>query len=222
MFTPTGRETQLAFAAWTARWMSRATTRVDVPSSVDLPTDRPVLFVANHTSLFDSLASLIALQRFGISARIGIGARYFRHRLLGSALRSTGAIPFSRRLRNEAEREMTAALKRRQACALMPEGRIITPTKRIRGVGTGRPGAARIAAAVGAALVPVGIGGADTAWPPDSTVPKLWQRSSSVTLSFGAPFVVTGSDVRSDTDLISQEVSRAHESRAGLATDVSA
>ena len=177
-----------------ARLLSIPTARVSLPETVELPTDRPLLFAANHSSLFDLVASLISLGHFGLTARIGVNARFFTNPAGGAFLQRLGCIPFSRERREEAEETMTGALLAGQACALMPEGRITRPQERTDGVGPGRPGVSRIARLAGAAVVPVGIAGSDRVWPPGSARIRVGWRRDPVVVRFGAPMQFTTDD----------------------------
>ncbi len=199
LITPTGHDRFFERSAGVARLLTTATGRVSVPETVELPTDRPLLFAANHSSLFDLVAALVALAHFGLPARLGVNARFFGYPVAGAFLRRLGCIPFSREKREEAEAAMTSALVARQACALMPEGRITKPADRVDGVGPGRPGISRIACRAGAAVVPVGIVGADRVWPPGSARVRVRLRADPVVVRFGPPLRFTSDDHEANT-----------------------
>ncbi len=167
--------------------LAATSTRVELPPTVTLPTDRPVVIAANHSSLFDLVASLITLGHYGLPARIGVNERFFANPVSGWFLRGIGCVPFSRDNRQRAEDTMVAALERGEACALMPEGKIVRPADQIAGVGPGRPGLSRIVRRANAAVVPVGFAGSDDAWIPGTSLPKLGRRSSRVIASIGEP-----------------------------------
>ena len=177
-----------------ARALSVPTSGLDLTSEVELPTDRPIIFAANHSSLFDLVASLIALDHYGLTTRIGVNARFFTNPVVGQFLRRLGCIAFSRERGSEAEDEMVAALEAGHTCALMPEGRIVRPADRIDGVGPGRTGVSRIARRAGAAVIPVGFTGADRVWPPGSARIRVGLRRPPIVTRFGPPIWFTTND----------------------------
>lgn len=195
LVAPTGYDRFFRRSARAARFLSMPTAGVTLPARVELPTDRPVIFAANHSSLFDLVASLISLGHFGLTARIGVNARFFTNPVGGSFLRRLGCIPFSSDRREEAEQTMVDALVARQACALMPEGRITRPADRTDGVGPGRAGISRIVRLADAAVVPVGITGSDRVWPPGSARVRLTaSRRDPVVVRFGPPIRFASDD----------------------------
>lgn len=184
---PTGHDRFFRGSVHLARAISVPTSGVDLPAKVELPTDRPVIFAANHASLFDLVSSLIALGHYGLPTRIGVNARFFKNPAAGQFLRRLGCIAFSRERSSEAEDEMVAALEAGQSCAIMPEGRIVRPADRIDGVGPGRPGVSRIARRAGAAVIPVGFTGADRVWPPGSARIRVGFGRPPIIARFGSP-----------------------------------
>lgn len=193
MFGRTGFDSSFTRAAKQARGLSWLTSRIQIPETIELPTDRPVMIAANHSSLFDIVSSIIVLDHFGVPARLGVHARFFNAPIGGRLLHRIGCVPFSREVSDVAEQTMVDALADRQVCCLMPEGRVVRAEQRVNGVGEGRPGISRIARAAGAAIVPVGFAGADRAWPPGSAMLRLRSRHPVVT-TLGAPIEFTGDD----------------------------
>ncbi|MEM9131831.1 MAG: lysophospholipid acyltransferase family protein [Actinomycetota bacterium] len=195
LFAPTGYDEAYQRAADRSLTLSRWTSRVELPATIELPTDTPTIVAANHSSLFDLAASLITVAHYGASARMGVAARYFDRPMIGSFLDRIGCIPFSRDRVAEAENDMIGSLKEGQLCCLMPEGRIVRSSERsVEGrAGPGRPGISRIAAATGAAILPVGFSGADEAWRPGRPLPRL-RRKAPVVARIGPPFLFEGDD----------------------------
>ncbi len=195
LFSPTGFDDAYRRAADRSRTLARWTSRVELPETIELPVDTPTIVAANHSSLFDLAASLITVSHYGAAARMGVASRYFERPVMGGFLRRIGCIPFSRDRVAEAETEMIGSLKEGQLCCLMPEGRIVRPSQRsVDGeVGPGRPGISRIAAATGAAILPVGFSGADDAWRPGRPFPRP-RRSLPVVARVGAPFLFESDD----------------------------
>lgn len=187
LYSNTGYDSAYWRAERGSRAIARLTSRVELPDSIELPTDRPLIFAANHSSLFDLVAALITIGNYGIAARIAVNSRFFSNPVAGRFLRGIGCIPFSRDDRESAERTMVEALHDGQLCALMPEGRISRFDDQVNGVGPGRPGVSRIARKAGAAVLPVGIAGADRAWKPGTILPKPRLGRHRVVITIGAP-----------------------------------
>ena len=182
-----------------ARALSRLSSPIELPPTVELPVDRPAIIAANHTSLFDLVASLVTLGHFGVCARIGVNSRFFEAPVAGGFLRRLGCIPFSRDDRAAAEDTMVEALRSGQVCAMMPEGKIVRSGDQVGGVGPGRPGISRIARRAGAAIVPVGFTRSDVAWPPGARLPRVGFRRPPVLARIGSPLELDGDDHDANT-----------------------
>ncbi len=143
------------------------------------------MVAANHSSLFDLIASLVLLGHFGINARLAVNSRFFSNPAGGAFLRGIGCIPFSRDDKAAAEQTMVDALLSGQVTALMPEGRITRPEDQINGVGPARPGISRIARRSGAVILPVAFVGSDAAWRPGTPLPKPRLGRHTVTAAAG-------------------------------------
>ena len=191
--------------------------RLDVPDSIRLLRDRPILFAGNHRSLFDVFATLAVLGRFQVSSRILIRADLVDSGATGVLLRRLGSIATSRTNRQEAEDSAVEALELGQTVSLMPEGRLVPPEERsASGVGPGRPGLSRIARRSGAAVIPVAFVGTDQVWPRGG-VPRLGLPRPQVKIRFGEPMELTGDDDQANVDAFMAELGRlvsAHESAA--------
>lgn len=172
LFAETGFDKAYWRAVRGSRGICRITSRVDIPETLEVPTDRPLLIAANHSSLFDLIAALVFLGNFGINARLAVNSRFFTNPIGGAFLGGIGCIPFSRDDRESAEQTMVDALVAGQVTALMPEGRITRPEDQTNGVGPARPGISRIARRAGAAVLPIGFTGSDMAWRPGTPLPK--------------------------------------------------
>ncbi|MEL7156973.1 MAG: lysophospholipid acyltransferase family protein [Actinomycetota bacterium] len=206
LFRPTGFDEHFLRAAERSLRLSALTTRVALPPTLELPTDRPTIVAANHSSLFDLASSLITVAHFGATARMGVAARFFDRPLMGSFLNRIGCIPFSRDRGSEAESTMISSLEQGQMCCLMPEGRVVKAPDRVDGlVGQGRPGISRIARATGAAILPVGFSGADVAWKPGRPVPRIRNRRP-VVVRTGRPFQFDGDDHEANADRVMAEI----------------
>ena len=194
MFSSIGPDRRFWSAVRGARMLSRMSSNVKMPDTILLPTDRPSIIVANHSSLFDLVGALVVLGHFGIPARIGVNARFFENPAGGAFLRGIGCIPFAKGQGDVAEQQVIDALKAGQSAALMPEGRITRPDDQVHGVGPGRPGISRIARGAGAAIIPVGFAFADETWAPGTPMPKARLGKHTVIASIGPPVVLDDDD----------------------------
>ncbi|MFF8271622.1 lysophospholipid acyltransferase family protein [Streptomyces sp. NPDC016562] len=130
------------------------------------PGPRPApgsILVANHTSLADPAVVVAALRRYGIEPVILATGGLWRVPLLGAALRREGHIAVHRGTARAADSLDAAAvaLASGRSVLLYGEGRL--PVRLDAGEsapGPFRSGLARLAAATGAPVVPVGQAGA--------------------------------------------------------------
>lgn len=194
LFTETGFERGYNASIVGSRVITRLSSLVELPGTIELATDRPNLIAANHSSLFDLIAALIVLGHYGIPARCGVNSRFFKNPIAGWFLRSIGCIPFSKDDRESAENTMAETLLAGQSAAIMPEGRITRPEDQVNGVGQGRPGVSRIARRADAAVIPVGFAFADEAWKPGTPLPKPRLGRHKVVARFGAPVLFETDD----------------------------
>lgn len=207
VFAPTGFDRFFRRSVIGSRILSRILSRVELPDTVELPLDRPAIIAANHSSLFDLIASLITLGNYGVTARLAVNSRFFDNAVAGWFLRRLGCIPFSRDDRESAEETMVEALKAGQVCAMMPEGRITRIDDQIDGVGGGRPGVSRIARRAGAAVVPVGFARSERAWKPGRPFPRIANFGSPVVARIGPPILFTSDDHQCNADELMAAIS---------------
>lgn len=202
LFADTGFDRRHRFAIGVSHAVSRLSSFVELPEKIELPTDRPVLVAANHSSLFDLAVALIFMGNFGIHSRIGVNARFFKNPALGAGFTGIGCIPFSKDDGGAAETEMINALVSGQAAALMPEGRITKLEDQVNGVGRGRLGISRIARAANAAILPVGIAFSNEAWQPGTALPKPRLGRHRVIASAGTPILFESDDHIANANLL--------------------
>ncbi|MFJ6793378.1 lysophospholipid acyltransferase family protein [Streptomyces sp. NPDC091268] len=121
------------------------------------------IIVANHTSLADPVVVVAALRRYGVDPVVLATGGLWRVPLLGAALRREGHIAVHRGTSRAREclEAAAAALAAGRSVLVYGEGRL--PGRLDSGEcapGPFRSGPARLAAATGAPLVPVGQAGA--------------------------------------------------------------
>lgn len=208
LFADTGFEKRYAVSVGGSRVVSRLCSRVELPDKIELPTDRPLMIAANHSSLFDLPACLILLGNYGLTTRIGVNARFFKNPLAGAFFRNIGCVPFSKDDREAAEAAMVEALIAGQTTGIMPEGRITRRADQHNGVGQGRPGVSRIARAAGAAVLPVGFAFSDEVWKPGTPLPKPRFGRHRVVANIGSPLWFDSDDHIANANRLIEEIGR--------------
>lgn len=124
-----------------------------------IPAAGPVILCANHSSYFDSMLLALCTRR---QVHFLIHHAFYHHPLLGWFVRKCGAIPVAQNGNDkEAISKALSILKEGGVLGIFPEGRLTQ---------TGlpnewKPGAALLAAASGAIMIPVTISGAYAVYP---------------------------------------------------------
>jgi 1-acyl-sn-glycerol-3-phosphate acyltransferase len=124
-----------------------------------IPSSGPAILVANHESLFDPWILALATPR---PVRYMAKSELWQHGVIGAAMESFGAFPVERGSGDETAMSRAAQLLGQgQLLGLFPQG-----THKLRSPRRYHRGAARLALATGAALVPVTlIGTRGKPWP---------------------------------------------------------
>jgi 1-acyl-sn-glycerol-3-phosphate acyltransferase len=152
---------------------------IDVEGDARLP-DGPIVLAANHRSFMDSIFLALAVDR---TVSFLAKAEYFDRRRTAWLFRSTGQIPLRRGSpagARQAIEQALGVLDRGGVVGVYPEGTRSRDGKLHRG----NLGPARLAAASGAPIVPVGLLGTDEVQAPDQRLPRVGRR---VAVRFGQP-----------------------------------
>ena len=126
-----------------------------------------IVIVANHRSYADVIALVKSVPRVPVFLA---KREFIKIPLLGAAMRQAGHVFVDRKSHSQAVRAVNDASTQIQPglpLVVFPEG---TRT-RGEGVGSFKKGGFHLAHAAKAAILPVGIVGADIAWPPSSLTP---------------------------------------------------
>ncbi len=142
----------------------RGLWRVRVEQTVPLPSDRGIIFVANHRSSIDPFLIQLAVGR---RVHWMVAGEYCRHFLFGPILRLFQVIPTNRGGVDTASTKQAIRLLREgRWIGMFPEGRINRTSRPALSV---RPGAGLVAMRGNAVLVPIWIEGSPqspTVWGP--------------------------------------------------------
>ena len=150
-----------------------------------MPPDGPVIIAANHLSHIDPAFIMTATSR---EVSYLSKQEHFEGRLRGALFGRMGVIPVDRDGdASDALGAAEAVLRDGGAVGIFPEG----TRSRDGQPGRGRTGAARLAAATGAAVVPVAIRETDRVIPVGKRVPRLWRRFY---YEFGEPLYFTAEE----------------------------
>jgi len=124
-----------------------------------IPAAGPVILCANHSSYFDSMLLALCTRR---QVHFLIHHAFYHHPLLGWFVRKCGAIPVAQSGNDkEAISRALSILREGGVLGIFPEGRLT----RTGLPNEGKPGAALLAAASGAIMIPVTISGAYAVYP---------------------------------------------------------
>jgi len=167
------------FGVWSVGGLIRRAYRIEVEGIGSVPATGPTIVAANHVSHLDplSITSVIG-RRITYLAK----AEYWDSRFIGPLFTIAGQIPVER-TSSEAASSVVGGMRvlgNGGVLGVHPEG-TRSPDGRLY---RGRTGTARLAAASGAPVIPVGVLGTYAVYPKHATRPKLRGR---ITVRFGSP-----------------------------------
>jgi 1-acyl-sn-glycerol-3-phosphate acyltransferase len=180
------------------------------------------IVAANHVSALDGPLLAVAIARTARRmTRFLVAAEFFRRRRTGWALRLYRQIPLRRGAGDAAALDEAIATVRSGALAgIFPEGRVNPAPD--AGLQRGHRGAARIALATGAPVIPVGVWGTQARWPPRGV---RWHRPfrPSAAIALGPPLRLHGSvESIEDVDRGTREIMAAIEGQTRTARALAA
>jgi putative phosphoserine phosphatase / 1-acylglycerol-3-phosphate O-acyltransferase len=148
--------------------------RVEFDGIEHIPSAGPAIVVFNHRSYFDPTVMALVLAKAGRNVR-GLGKKeVFDVPVIGRLLRASGGIRVDRGTGSDEPLDAAiAALEAGELLMLAPQGTIPRGPAFFEPVLQARWGAARLAAATHAPVVPVGLWGTEKVWPRSSRLPKL-------------------------------------------------
>jgi 1-acyl-sn-glycerol-3-phosphate acyltransferase len=180
--------------------------RLRIEGNDRIPSSGPAIVAGNHVSGLDGVVlALVTGSRGRRMTRFLVAAEFFHKLWCGWALRLYRQIPLRRGERDQGALDVAIETIRGGALAgIFPEGTVNADPE--AGLLRGRKGAARIALATGAPVVPVGIWGTQARWPkPGLHLRRPWRPV--VAISYGDPISPKGDpestdDVQAFTDVM--------------------
>jgi putative phosphoserine phosphatase/1-acylglycerol-3-phosphate O-acyltransferase len=180
--------------------------RFDIAGSEHIPRRGPAIIAANHRSYFDPVAYGQAIFKAGRNPRGLAKKELFDAPLIGTLFRASGAICVDRaRGGGSAYQEAVEALRNGEVLVITPQGTIPRGEAFFDPRLRGKSGVARLAAATGAPVIPLGVWGTEHVWPRSSRLPNLINvlHPPTIRVRVGPPVTgLTGKDFRMDTEKI--------------------
>ncbi len=183
--------------------------RFDIDGVDRIPKTGPAIIVANHRSYFDTVAVGLTVVQSGRTVRFLGKKEVFDAPVVGQLARALGGIRVDRGSgSDEPLREATRALNGGDMVVVMPQGTIPRGPDFFEPVLRGRTGAARLAAATQAPVIPVGLWGTEKVWPRSARVPNVANvvNPPVVRVRVGTPVPLEHDDVHVDTEGIMDSI----------------
>ncbi len=176
-------------SVWTLKPLQQVFVRRDWRGHETIPREGGLIIVANHISMFDPVAMAHFVHDAGRAPRFLAKSSLFDVPVVGAVLSSARQIPVYRKSRDAAKAFSAAvdAVRAGECVVIYPEGTVT------RDPGhwpqAGKSGAARIALATGAPVIPVAQWGAQRILPVGAKVPRLLPRHT-ISMLVGSPVVL--------------------------------
>lgn len=194
----------------TAQQLSAPFARFDIEGTEHIPREGPAIVAANHRSYFDPVAYGLAVFEAGRNPRGLAKKELFDAPVVGSLVRAAGAICVDRKVSGrEAFAQAEQALRSGEVLIIAPQATIPRGDAFFDPVLRGKTGAARLAAATGAPVIPLGLWGTEQVWPRSSRVPDISKlvRPPRIPVRVGPPVSgLTGEDFEADTARIMEAI----------------
>lgn len=203
-----GRELQEWWRPFMRQSIVTPNARVEFGGLENIPATGPAILVFNHRSYFDPIVMGLVIAKTGRNVR-GLGKKeVFDVPIVGRLMKASGGIRVDRG--TGSDEPLDAAIDAVEAGELLmiaPEGTIPRGPGFFDPVLKGRWGAARIAAATGAPVIPIGLWGTEQVWPRNARLPKLSLTDRPlVTATVGAPVKLAGRSPDADTKKIMKAI----------------
>ncbi len=184
--------------------------RFDLAGLEHVPSRGPVLLASNHRSYFDVAALAVVAGRLGRPVRFLAKRELFDAPLVGWVARALGGVPVDRGSGSDQPlRRAEAALRAGEVVIVLPQGTIPRGEAFFDSALRGKTGTARLAAATGAPVVPIGLWGTEQVWPRARRLPDVGAvlHPPTVRVRDGRPVRLELDDPRHDTELLMSAIS---------------
>lgn len=164
--------------------------RFDLAGAEHIPDSGPFILVSNHRSYFDVAPLALLVAQKGRPTRFFAKAELFDAPVVGSIARAVGGIRVDRAGDAASSlRHGERVLRAGEGLIVLPQGTIPRGAAFFDPVLRGKTGAARLAAATGAPIVPVALWNTEAVWPRSARLPRVTNLASppTVRLRVGAP-----------------------------------
>jgi putative phosphoserine phosphatase/1-acylglycerol-3-phosphate O-acyltransferase len=182
--------------------------RFDIQGTENIPRSGAAILVFNHRSYFDSAAVNFTLAKAGRPARFLGKKEVFDAPIIGPFTRMFGGIRVDRGTGSDEPLEKAIeALRAGQLVSIAPQGTIPRGPAFFEPELKGRWGAARLAHATKATVIPVGIWGTEKVWPRNRRLPHMWpSEPPQITVRVGGPVKLMYRSVDADTRRIMEAI----------------
>jgi putative phosphoserine phosphatase/1-acylglycerol-3-phosphate O-acyltransferase len=148
--------------------------RFDIDGVDTIPKAGGVILVSNHRSYFDAFTLALVAQEINRPVRYLAKREMFDVAGIGWFLKAIGGIPVDRGSGSGAPmRAAEASLRAGEIVTILPEGTIPRGDAALAPVLHGHTGAARLAAAADAPVIPIGLWGTEKVWPREAKLPNV-------------------------------------------------
>jgi putative phosphoserine phosphatase/1-acylglycerol-3-phosphate O-acyltransferase len=184
--------------------------RFTITGTENIPKDSAAILCGNHRSYFDIAAVSLAVAKTGRAVRFLGKKEVFDAPVIGPIATALGGIRVERGTgSDEPLRAATELINAGDLVALMPQGTIPRGRAFFDPILKGRWGAAKLAAATRAPVIPIGIWGTEKVWPRNAKLPNITNITSppDVLIVVGTPVHLGYTDPDADTAAIMTAIS---------------
>lgn len=205
-----GPDARLKWIARIAAVLTAPFVRYEIRGGASVPDLTVGIVAANHRSLFDVVAGLIALHRFRRYVRVLIARKYVDGKWTAPVSRAIGAIPVDRGESGPVFDVAVGALRDGIPILVMPEGRLHWDPDEPLSTGPAKNGISRLAVGADVVVLPAALVGTERVWPSTAKLPHLnpFRRKRVIINVADEPLVLTGDDHEANTELVMAEIRR--------------
>ena len=180
--------------------------RFDIAGTEHIPRQGPAIVAANHRSYFDPMVYGLAVFEAGRNPRGLAKKELFDAPVVGMLMRASGAICVDRQQSGRAAfQQAEQALRDGEVLIIAPQATIPRGQAFFDPRLRGKTGAARLAAATGAPVIPMGVWGTEKVWPRSARVPNVTNvlHPPTIRVRVGPAVAgLSGTEFRADTERI--------------------